>query len=65
MTAVAAEQMVPHTVLAELVQVDERVIRRECAKGKIPGRKFGRSWRIPASWLVYATSWSPPGDETA
>ena len=32
--------------LAELLQVDERTVRRLAARGELPGRKVGRDWRF-------------------
>jgi excisionase family DNA binding protein len=40
---------VPET--AEILQIDERTVRRAIERGNIPATRIGQRWRIPTSWL--------------
>lgn len=38
--------------VADLLQVDERTIRRNIGFGSVPAKKIGRIWRIPKSFVL-------------
>ena len=38
--------------LAELLQVDEKVVRDLARRGELPGRKIGRDWRFARSAVI-------------
>ena len=36
---------------AELLNCDERTVRRACAAGQIPATRLGVRWQVPTWWL--------------
>jgi excisionase family DNA binding protein len=44
------EYLTPEQV-AEMLQMNARVVRRMLAAGKLPGRRIGRLWRVSAADL--------------
>lgn len=46
-----------------LLNIPVSTLRRLCAKGKVPGVKVGRSWRIKGAYIAQVTTWTPDAEQ--
>ncbi len=46
-----SERLLTPTEVAEVLKVTERTVYGWLRQGQLPGRKFGRLWRVPADAL--------------
>lgn len=51
--------------VAAFLNVDERTIRRGIERGQVPGKKIGRIWRIPRTYVLEFTQPADGNNEQA
>lgn len=59
----AAYPMLRLSEASPLLNTPVSTLRRLCAKGKIPGVKVGRSWRIKGAYVASVTTWTPDAEQ--